>query len=137
MSSKKTVTAEIATDTDLWREFEEFENDYNSRAEALRAGLRRGILSKEGGGPVERVVFLMTTISVLMSVWLFFLTFLAAFAVAVADFIQVSPLVVGGVFAMVTLSLVATSLVGFLLRRYGIARRADRWFAERRRGETA
>jgi hypothetical protein len=38
--SSKSVATKINTNTELWSEFEEFEKEYESRAEAVRAAIR-------------------------------------------------------------------------------------------------
>ena len=41
--STKTVGAQMDEDTDLYQEFDEFADEYQSQSEAVRAALRRGI----------------------------------------------------------------------------------------------
>lgn len=47
MSEIKTIAAQVDTDSELYRDFEEFAESYTSRSEALRALMRDG-LSDEG-----------------------------------------------------------------------------------------
>jgi Arc/MetJ-type ribon-helix-helix transcriptional regulator len=44
---RKTISAQVDDESDLWRDFEEFREDYESQSEAVRAAIRAGVQRKE------------------------------------------------------------------------------------------
>jgi hypothetical protein len=125
---KATLTAEVSKDTELYSSFSEFEEEYTSRAAAIRAAIRKGTGADEAESqaPVGTVEAFLMSAGYISLFFAFFSVLIGAYAtVAVALFIpSVSTGVVAGVAGLLALTWATVAAGIFAVRRSSAA---ERW----------
>jgi len=127
--NKVTLSAEVGEETDLYRDFQDWEDGYYSRAEAIRAAIRGGMDSDETSaqtaGTVGTVEAFVMTAGYISLFFAFFGLVVGAYAtVAVALFAPaVSAGLVAGVSGLLVLTWVTVAAAVFVVRWTSVGER--------------
>lgn len=84
MGDDQFLNAQVDEDTELWTAFDEFQETegYESKSEAVRAAVRRGVMDKDDGRSFSSLEETLLTVASVIAGVVLFLPLLALFGVA-------------------------------------------------------